>query len=64
MDLGARTLTCCGYHLTNYDILTSIGPDHFRQVVHERDVHTGKSSVAGILAELEYTLFTTYADDP
>ncbi|KAI6129362.1 hypothetical protein EDD16DRAFT_1471367 [Pisolithus croceorrhizus] len=65
-DSGAGTLIRRGYRLTKYNTLTSIGPDRFRQVVHERDpdVSAGTASVAGILAELERTPFTIYADEP
>ncbi|KAI6000816.1 hypothetical protein EDD15DRAFT_2386195 [Pisolithus albus] len=65
-DSGAGTLIRRGYRLTKYNTLASIGPDRFRQVVHERDpdVRAGTASVAGILAELERTPFTIYADEP
>jgi len=65
-DSGAGTLIRRGYRLTKYNNLASIGPDRFRQVVHERDpdVRAGIASVAGILADLERTPFTIYADEP
>lgn len=64
-DSGAGTLIRRGYRLTKYNNLASIGPDRFRQVVHERDpdVRAGTASVAGVLADLERTSFTIYADE-
>ncbi|KAL4063429.1 hypothetical protein V8B97DRAFT_1864253 [Scleroderma yunnanense] len=65
-DSGAGTLIRRGYRLTKYHNLASIGPDRFRQIVHERDpdVRAGTASVAEILADLERTPFTIYADEP
>lgn len=65
-DSGAGTLIRRGYRLIKYNNLASIGADRFRQVIHERDpdVRAGVASVAGILADLERTPFTIYADEP
>ncbi|KAF8995995.1 hypothetical protein BDQ17DRAFT_1401192 [Cyathus striatus] len=57
-DSGAGTLIRRGYKLFKHDSIDSIGPDRFRQVVHDRDpdVISGFQSVTDP--------YTIYGDEP
>ncbi|PFH49595.1 hypothetical protein AMATHDRAFT_62796 [Amanita thiersii Skay4041] len=65
-DSGAGTLIRRGYKLFKHDGLDKIGPDRFRQVVHDRDpdVLSGVQSVTQVLNQLKETPFTIYGDEP
>ncbi|KAF8634060.1 hypothetical protein AX17_004324 [Amanita inopinata Kibby_2008] len=65
-DSGAGTLIRRGYKLFKHDKLDFIGPDRFRQVVHDRDpdVLSGAQSVTQVLNELKKTPYTIYGDEP
>ena len=65
-DSGAGTLIRRGYKLFKHDGLDKIGPDRFRQVVHDRDpeVLSGAQSVTQVLNDLTKTPYTIYGDEP
>ncbi|KAK2462790.1 hypothetical protein APHAL10511_005181 [Amanita phalloides] len=65
-DSGAGTLIRRGYKLFRHDGLERIGPDRFRQVVHDRDpdVLSGAQSVTQVLNDLKKTPYTIYGDEP
>ncbi|TRM58531.1 hypothetical protein BD626DRAFT_410439 [Schizophyllum amplum] len=65
-DSGAGTLIRRGYRLFKANDLETIGPDRFRQVVHDRDaeVQAGTASVTGVLNDLKKTPYTIYGDEP
>ena len=65
-DSGAGTLIRRGYKLFKHDSLDKIGPDRFRQVVHDRDpeVLSGAQSVTQVLNDLTKTPYTIYGDEP
>lgn len=65
-DSGAGTLIRRGYKLFRHSGLDTIGPDRFRQVIHDRDpeVLSGEQSVTGVLNDLKKTPFTIYGDEP
>ncbi|KIL59730.1 hypothetical protein M378DRAFT_14589 [Amanita muscaria Koide BX008] len=65
-DSGAGTLIRRGYKLFKHDGLDKVGPDRFRQVVHDRDpdVLSGLQSVTQVLNDLKQTPYTIFGDEP